>query len=110
MAKNMFKAAFIAMVPDADPEKHCCVLRTSIYELTSVLVKDEDQAVSVSKDLAKEEGVRSFLLCPGFTNEGVAKVARAVGKGVAVNVARGDGPSNAIAHRLMEEAGFFGPQ
>ena len=107
MPEKIFKAALIAMAPDADPKKHRCALRTSIYELTSVLVRDEDEAVRISKQLVKEDGVQSFLLCPGFTNEGVARVAKATGKGVSVNVARGDGPSNAIAHEIMKEAGFF---
>jgi hypothetical protein len=37
----------------------------------------------------------------------VARVAEAVGDDVSVNVARGDGPSNAVARRIMSEVGFF---
>ena len=107
MTEKRFKAALVAMTPDADPTKHRNVIRTSLYELTSILVKNEDEAVKVCKELVQKDGVQSFLLCPGFTNKGVARIADAVREGISVNVARGDGPSNAIAHRIMSEVGFF---
>jgi len=107
MSEKRFKAAFMAMTPDADPSKHRNLLQTSLYELTSILVKNEDEAVKVCKELVKNDGVQSFLLCPGFTNKGVARVADAVGEGVSVNVCRGDGPSNSIAHKIMSEVGVF---
>ena len=107
MAKKKFKAAFIAHVPDADSAKHRCILKTSLYELTSVLVRDDDDAVSVCRDLAQREGVKSFLLCPGFTHTSIARIVDAVGKGISVNVARGDGPSNQVALSIMNEVGWF---
>jgi hypothetical protein len=106
MVGKKFKAAFVAMAPDADPTLHRTVIETSIYQLTSVLVKDEDEGVRVCRDLVKKKGVQSFLLCPGFTNQGVGRIADAVGSKVAVNVSRGDGPSSAVARRYMKEAGF----
>jgi len=107
MPENRFRSAFIAMVPDADPSQHRGVVCTSLYELTTVLVRDEDEAVRMCGELVRRDGVRSLLLCPGFTNRGVARIAEAVGEQISVNVARGDGPSNAAARRAMEEAGFF---
>ena len=107
MAEERFRAALVAMTPDADPSKHRSVIKTPHYELTSILVKNEDEAVRICKELVQKDGVQSFLLCPGFTNKGVARVSEAVGDGISVNVARGDGPSNAIAHRIMSEVGFF---
>jgi hypothetical protein len=107
MTAIKFKAAFMAMTPDADPHKHRHVLSTSMYELISILVKNQEEGIRVSRELVENDGVQSFILCPGFTNQGVAKIADAVGKGVSVNVARGDGPSNEIAHRIMMDAGFF---
>jgi len=102
-----FKAAFIAHVPDANPAKHRCVIKTSIYELTSVLVKDDDdEAVEVCKELRKE-GVHAFILCPGFTHKAVARIVDAVGDGVSVNIARGDGPSNKAALKIMNKVGWF---
>jgi hypothetical protein len=107
MPENRFRAAFMAMTPDADPHKHRNVIETPLYQLTSILVKDEDEAVKACKDLVRKDGIQSFILCPGFTNRGVARIADAVGEGVSVNVARGDGPSNAIAHKIMSDVGFF---
>jgi len=102
-----FRTAFIAHVPDADPVRHRCVIETSLYELTSVLVRDDDQAVEVCRELVEKNGIQSFILCPGFTHRAIARIVEAVGDGVSVNVARGDGPSNEIALKIMRESGWF---
>ncbi len=102
-----FKAAFIAHVPDADSMRHRCVIQTSLYELISVLVKDDDEAVKVCRELAHREGVKAFILCPGFTHKAVARIADVVGNEVSINVARGDGPSNEVALKIMHEVGWF---
>jgi len=107
MAGKKFKAAFIAHVPDADSAKHRSVLKTSLYELTSVLVRNDDDAVNVCRDLAQRGGVKSFLLCPGFTHTSIARIVDAVEKGISVNIARGDGPSNQVALSIMNEVGWF---
>ena len=107
MDEKRFRAALVAMTPDADPSKHRTVIKTPLYELTSILVKNEDETIRICKELVQKDGVQSFLLCPGFTNKGVARVSEAVGDSISINVARGDGPSNAIAHRIMSEVGFF---
>jgi hypothetical protein len=109
MSERKFRAAFMAMTPDADPSMHRSVIKTPLYELTSILVQNEDEAVAISRELVLKDGIRSFILCPGFTNQGVARVSESVGDGVSVNVSRGDNPSNGVAHRMMAEAGFFGP-
>ena len=102
-----FKTVFLAHVPDAEPEKHRCVLETSKYKLFVVLVKKQEQAVEVCKKLVKEEGIHSILLCPGFTHRDAAEIAEASGEKVGVSVARGDGPSNAIAMEVMKREGWF---
>ena len=102
-----FRVVFLAHTPDAEPEKHRCVIETSKYKLFVVLVKDQDQAVKMCKKLVKEEGIHSILLCPGFTYKDVAKIAEAAGKNTGVFVARGDGPSNRISKKIMEEEGWF---
>jgi hypothetical protein len=107
VAENKFKAAFIAHVPDADSAKHRSILKTSLYELTTVLVRDDDDAINVCRDLAHRDGVKSFLLCPGFTHTSIARIVDAVGKGISINVARGDGPSNQVALGIMNEVGWF---
>ena len=103
-----FKVAFLAHAPDAEPEKHRCVIETSMYRLFVVVVKDQVQAVAVSKKLVKEEGIHSILLCPGFTHRNVAEIAEAVGENVGVTVARGDGPSNRVSMEVRKRE--FSPQ
>ncbi|MDH5783712.1 MAG: DUF6506 family protein, partial [Candidatus Bathyarchaeota archaeon] len=64
------------------------------------------QAVEACKKLVKEEGIHSILLCPGFTHRNVAEIAEAVGKNVAVAVARGDGPSNRVSMEVRKREGW----
>jgi hypothetical protein len=104
-----FKSGFIIMAPDGDPKSHRASIKTSKMELTSVVVElmNFDQAVDVCKDLVRNEGVQAIILCPGFTHEAVARVVNAVGQGVAVNVARGDVPSQMMTHETLAKAGWF---
>lgn len=102
-----FKAAFIAHAPNAEPEKHQCMIETSKYKLFTVLVKDQAQAVKECKKLVNEEGVRSILLCPGFTHRATSEIAEAVGENVAVAVARGDGPSSKVSMQIRKSEGWF---
>lgn len=101
-----FKAVFLAHAPDAEPEKHRCVIETSTYKLFAVAVRGQDQAVEVCKKLVKEEGVHLILLCPGFTHRDVAEISEAVGENVGVFVARGDGRSNTVSMMIRKREGF----
>jgi DNA-binding LacI/PurR family transcriptional regulator len=101
-----FKVAFLAHAPDAEPEKHRCLVETSKYQLFVVVVKDQSQAVEACKELVQEEGIHSILLCPGFTHRDVAEIAEAVGENVAVAVARGDGPSNRVSAEVRKREGI----
>jgi hypothetical protein len=105
-----FKAVFLAHVPDADPEKHRCMVETKMYQLFTVLVRDQKQAVEVCKQLVKEEGIHSIILCPGNTHKDIAEISEAVGKDVSVSVARGDNPSMRAAQKIMEREGWFSGQ
>jgi hypothetical protein len=102
-----FKAAFLAHAPDAEPEKHRCMIETAKYKLFVVVVKDQGQAVKVCEKLVREEGIHSILLCPGFTHRDVAEIAEAAGENVAVAVARGDGPSNRVSAEVRGREGLF---
>ncbi|MEX2690784.1 MAG: DUF6506 family protein [Candidatus Njordarchaeum guaymaensis] len=102
-----FKVVFLAHAPDAEAEKHRCVIDTGKYKLFVVVVKDQDQAVEVCRKLVKEEGIHSVLLCPGFTHRNVAEIADAVGGNVGVFVARGDGPSHRVSMEIMKREGWF---
>ena len=102
-----FKVVFLAHTPDAEPEKHRCVIETSKYKLFVVLVKNQEQSVKVCKKLIKEEGIHSILLCPGFTHRDIAEIKEAVGDNVAISVARGDGPSSRVVKDVMKREGWF---
>ncbi len=102
-----FKTLFLAHTPDADPEKHRCLIETSKYKLFVRLVKNQAQAVDVCRTLVKEESIHSVLLCPGFTHRDIAEISEAVGPNVGVSVARGDGPSSRIAIEVMKREGWF---
>jgi hypothetical protein len=102
-----FNALFLAHDPDAEPEKHRCMIETSRYKLFVVIVKDQSQAVEVSKKLTKEQGIHSILLCPGFMHKDIAEIAEAVGPNVGVSVARGDGPSSRVAMEARKMAGLI---
>jgi hypothetical protein len=106
LIKMAFKAVFLAHAPNAEPEKHRCVIETPKHKLFAVTVRSEDQAVEVCKKLVKEEGVQSILLCPGFTHRNVAEISEAVGENVGVFVARGDGPSNRVSTMIRKREGF----
>jgi len=95
-----FNVVFLAHAPDAEPEKHRCMIETSKYKLFSVVVRDQVQAVEECKKLVKEEGIHSVLLCPGFTHRNVAEITEAVGGNVSVAVARGDGPSSRVSAEI----------
>ena len=99
-----FKAAFIAHAPDADPdaepEKHRCLIETpSLYKLF-VRVVQAGQEVEVCQNLVKEEGIHTIIFCPGFTHKDIAKVVEAVGPKVGVFVGRGDGPSIRLSQAI----------
>ena len=97
-----FNVVFLAHAPDAEPEKHRCMIETSKYRLFSVVVRDQVQAVEECKKLVKEEGIHSVLLCPGFTHRNVAEITEAVGGNVSVAVARGDGPSSRVSAEIRK--------
>ncbi len=104
-----FKAGFVVMAADGDPNRHRASIKTPKFELTTVLVglMNVDQAVGVCKDLVENEGIQSLILCPGFSHEAVAKVANAVGEGVPIDVARGDVPSTMITGQILTKEGWF---
>ncbi len=102
-----FKALFLAHAPDANKEKHRSVIDTGKYQLFTVVVRDQAEALEVCKDFVEKASIDSVLLCPGFTHRDLAEIAEAVGEKVGVSVARGDGPSNKVALAAMEREGYF---
>ena len=103
-----FKALFLAHAPDADQEKHRSAIDTGMYQLFTVVVRDQAEAVAVCRDFVEQKNIDSVLLCPGFTHSDVAEIVRTVGGNVAVCVARGDGPSSKVSLAAMKRAGYWG--
>ena len=102
-----FKVIFLAHAPDADAERHRCVIDTGKYKLFVVVVKNQREAVEVCRKLVRNEGIHAVLLCPGFTHRDVAEIAETVGENVGVFVARGDGPSNRTSLEIRKKEGLF---
>ena len=103
------KSAFLIMAPDGDPNRHRGSVKTSKTEIITVIFEQMnfDQAVKVCQDLVQKEAVQVLFLCPGFTYEAVAQIAKAVGEKVAINVARGDVPNTILTGEILTKAGFF---
>jgi hypothetical protein len=102
-----FKTLFLAHAPDADKNKHRCAIETSIYHLYSVVVKDQKEALEISREFLREKNIESIILCPGFTHNDAAEIYKALENKVSVSVARGDGPSGKLAAEAMKRAGWF---
>jgi hypothetical protein len=98
-----FKALMLAHAPDADPAKHRTVIDTGKYVLFTVVVKNQAEALEVSRSLHEKEGIHAVMLCPGFTHADVAETFKALDGKVSVNVARGDGPSSAIVMPVIQK-------
>ncbi|MFC1968584.1 DUF6506 family protein [Chloroflexota bacterium] len=96
------KTVFLAHAPDAEPQRHRCIIETSKCKLFVVLVKSQVQALEECKKLVEEEGIHSILLCPGFTHGDVGEIVAAVGGNISVAVARGDGPSSRVSAEIRK--------
>jgi hypothetical protein len=104
-----FKEAVVVMALDGDPKKHRTTIKTNKVEVTLALIERDNfaQGVEVCKELVKNQGIQSFLLCPGFTHKAIADIVDAIGPGVAVNVARGDVPSTLMVGEILAKEGWF---
>src|SRR3990172_2761819 len=98
-----FKTLFMALAPDAEKEKHMSIIDTWKYKLFSVVVKNQDDAISVAKEMYDKEKIDSIILCPGFTHTDVSGIFQALHGKVGITVARGDGPSNKISQSIIQK-------
>ena len=103
-----FKALILAHAPDAEKEKHRSEIDTGMYQLFTVVVKNQAEAVGVCQDFAAKKCIDSVLLCPGFTHSDVAEIVKAAGGNVAVSVARGDGPGGKVSLAARKREGYLG--
>jgi len=102
-----FKVLFLAHAPDADKNKHRGMIDTGMYQLFSVVVKNQKEALEVCSGFVEREKIDSILLCPGFTHNDVAEIAGLAGNSVAIAVARGDGPSGNISLAARRREGYL---
>ena len=103
-----FKVLFLAHAPDADKEIHHNQIKTGMYQLFTVVVKNQAEAVEVCQEYVKYKNIDSVLLCPGFTHKDVAEIVAIAGGNVGVSVARGDGPSGKISLAARKREGYLG--
>ena len=101
-----FKTLFLAHAPDADYKKHQNVIDTGKYKLWTFVVKNQEEAIKVSKGIYKKEKIDAIILCPGFTHGDVSELFQALEGKVSVNVARGDGPSSKISQSVIKKEYF----
>jgi hypothetical protein len=83
------KAAFIAAVPDGDLTKQRSVLTTDSLEVTTVFVKDREQAAEVANQLA-DQGYKFIELWSSFGYSAAGKIAEAMKGKAMVGVVRCD--------------------
>ena len=102
-----FRALFLAHAPDADKTKHRSFIDTGKYQISIVIVKNQEEAIEVCNEMVRKQKIDSVLLCPGFMHSDVAGIVKAVGNNVAVTVARGDGPSNKISTEARKREGLI---
>jgi len=100
-----FTVLFIAHARDADKEKHTSSIETGSYHLHTVVVKNQEEALEISRDFADNMSIDCILLCPGFTHNDVAEIVKITGGKVSVSVARGDGPGSKISFEARKRAG-----
>ena len=101
-----FKVLFIAHARDANKEKHRSSIDTGSYHLHTVVVKNQDEALEISRDFADNMNIDCILLCPGFNHNDVAEIVKFTGGKVSVSVARGDGPGSRISAEARKRAGY----
>ena len=101
-----FKTVFIAHAPDADYRENHSLIETDRYKLYTYVVKNQEEALTVCRDLYAKDKIDSVLLCPGFTHKDVAEIFEVLDKKVSVCVSRGDAPSNQITGPVLQREFF----
>ena len=85
----MFECVFIYVATGLDPAKQRATIPSSDINMTVVGCSNYDQAEEVAKELVAK-GCTAVELCAGFGNEGIARIKKAVGPGIAVGAVKFD--------------------
>ncbi len=103
------KIGIVVMAEDVDPSVHRTSMKTPKLEYTLVAVQggNIDQAVDVCRSMVQNEGIQSFFLCPGFTYEAAARVKKAVGDKVSVNITKADMQDTMLGIQMLKQEGIL---
>ena len=85
----MFECGFIYVAPGLDPKVNRAVIPSTDINMTVVGCADYAQAEEVAKELVAK-GCTAVELCAGFGNEGIARIKKAAGPGIAVGAVKFD--------------------
>lgn len=85
----MFQAAFLYVYPGADPATARAEIPSDQINMNVIGVSNYEQAEKAAKELVAK-GCTAIELCAGFGYEGVARIKKAVGPGIAVGAVRFD--------------------
>ena len=83
------RIGFLLITAHADPAKDCTLIENTDATILFFCVNSYTQAEQYAKALASI-GCDTIELCPGFGNEGVGRIQKAVGPYIPVGVVRFD--------------------
>lgn len=84
-----FQCGFIYVAPDCDPQQQRAMIPGTSIDMTVIGCSTYGQAETAAKELV-EKGCTAIELCAGFGNEGISRIKRAVGDGIAVGSVKFD--------------------
>lgn len=85
----MFECAFIYVAEGLDSKKQRTTIPSDSINMNVIGVGSYDEAETVAKEMV-EKGCTAIELCAGFGNEGIARIKKAVGGGIAVGAVKFD--------------------
>lgn len=84
-----FECAFIYVAPGCDPAKERTVIEGDSINMNVTGCATYAQSEEIAKEMVAK-GCSAIELCAGFGNEGIARIKRAVGPGIAVGAVKFD--------------------
>ena len=85
----MFECAFIYVAGGLDPKVNRAVIPSDEINMNVVGCATYAEAEEVAKEMVAK-GCTAVELCAGFGNEGIARIKKAVGPGIAVGAVKFD--------------------
>ena len=84
-----FECAFIYVAPGCNPAKERAVVEGDSINMNVIGCATYAEAEEIAKEMVAK-GCTAIELCAGFGNEGIARIKRAVGPGIAVGAVKFD--------------------